>query len=82
MLIKVRVDERYRIVIPKEVRRQLDIKPNSEVLIELRGNEAVLRPLKHDPFEELGKLLGDFRFTREDRRRAERWFLSELKPES
>ncbi len=39
------LDERGRVVIPKEVREKLDLKPNQSLIVEIRGKEVVLKPV-------------------------------------
>ncbi|RJS87036.1 AbrB/MazE/SpoVT family DNA-binding domain-containing protein [Candidatus Bathyarchaeota archaeon] len=39
-----RMDERGRIVIPKEYRERLGLRPEQEFLIEIRGDELILKP--------------------------------------
>ena len=38
------LDERGRILIPKEIRERLELKPNQSLIIEVRGREVVLKP--------------------------------------
>ncbi|MGB9659585.1 MAG: AbrB/MazE/SpoVT family DNA-binding domain-containing protein [Nitrososphaerales archaeon] len=38
------LDKRGRVVIPKELRKRLGLKPNQSMLIEVRGKEIVLKP--------------------------------------
>jgi AbrB family looped-hinge helix DNA binding protein len=38
------IDERGRIVIPKEIRERLDLKPNQKLTIHLREREIILKP--------------------------------------
>jgi len=37
-------DDRGRVVIPKELRDKLDLKPDQNLIIEVRDGEIVLRP--------------------------------------
>ena len=47
------LDKRGRIVIPKEFRQELGLKPDQTVIIELRGREIILKPaLEVDKFIE------------------------------
>jgi AbrB family looped-hinge helix DNA binding protein len=39
------VDERGRIIIPKEIRMKLGLRPDRRLTVELRGDEIVVRPL-------------------------------------
>ena len=43
MIIKRKVGPKGQVVIPKDVRELLNIKPGSEVLIEIRDDEIVIR---------------------------------------
>jgi AbrB family looped-hinge helix DNA binding protein len=73
----VTTSARGQIVIPKDIRRQLKIKPGKRLLLKVEGDQAVIRPLPDDPIEEfcgifsegpsLTKALLDER--RKDRRR-------------
>ncbi len=77
--VVVRVDSKGRIVLPKDIREKCGIKPGSRILVEVRGtNEVLLRVIERDPSEELAELLGDFRFSRKDRIRAEKLLLREI----
>lgn len=38
------LDRRGRVVIPKELRERLNLKPDQSMLIEVRGKEIVLKP--------------------------------------
>ena len=38
------LDERGRVIIPKEVRDRLGLKPNQHLLVEARNGEIVLKP--------------------------------------
>ncbi len=47
------LDKRGRVVIPKELREKLGLNPDQNVIVELRGNEIVLKPaLKVEKFIE------------------------------
>ena len=49
------VDERGRIIIPKEIRRKLNLRPDRRLKVELRGDEIVVRPVLR--VEEVAKSL-------------------------
>jgi AbrB family looped-hinge helix DNA binding protein len=38
------IDKRGRVVIPKELREKLGLKPEQRIVLELRGDELVLKP--------------------------------------
>jgi len=51
MIIKRKVGPKGQVVIPKDVRKLLNIKPGSEILIEIREDEIVIRSaLKEQEF--------------------------------
>ena len=48
MIIKRKVGPKGQVVIPKDVRKLLNIKPGSEILIEIRENDIVIRSALKD----------------------------------
>lgn len=48
MIIKRKVGPKGQVVIPKDIRDLLNIKPGSEILIELNGNEIIMRAAIED----------------------------------
>lgn len=46
MEMKREVGEKGQVVLPKDIREYLDIKPGSEVSFEIRGQEIVIKPVK------------------------------------
>jgi len=54
------IDERGRVVIPKQLRENLGLKPNQRLIVETRGKEIVLKPaLKVEEF--IAELRGSVR---------------------
>ena len=47
----VTTSNRGQIVIPKEIRRQLQIVPGKKLLIKAEGDRAIITPLPDDPVE-------------------------------
>jgi len=45
----------------------------------LEEGKIVIEPLPDDPFKEFEEVLGDFHYSREDRRRAEEFLLKEAR---
>ncbi|MCP8308550.1 MAG: AbrB/MazE/SpoVT family DNA-binding domain-containing protein [archaeon] len=45
--LKSKVGPKGQAVIPKEIRDMLGIKPGSEVIFEVKGDEVVVKPLKN-----------------------------------
>jgi AbrB family looped-hinge helix DNA binding protein len=47
----VTASSRGQIVIPKDIRKKLEISPGRKLLIKIRNDEAVIVPLPEDPVE-------------------------------
>ena len=73
--MRVVVDDRGRIVIPKEVRRKLGIAPGSVLRLRVEEESVVLEVEREKPSERLAKLLKGFEFSRAVRKEAEEWLL-------
>ena len=71
MAVRVKVDERGRITLPKEIREALGIEPGDVLSLTVSGDRIVVEKAR-DPFEKLARLLGDLGFSRELRVAAER----------
>ena len=54
---EILLDERGRIVIPKEARKKLNLKPNQRLLVRVREGEIILKP-PADAGEFIAKLRG------------------------
>jgi len=44
----VKIDRQGRLVIPSKVRKILGLKPNAELLLEIRNNTIILEPINKD----------------------------------
>jgi len=69
------VDGRYRITIPKEIRTTFKVVKGQRFFIVRHGDGLLLKPMPADPAEKLDRVIGDFEFGRESRRRGEEWLL-------
>ncbi len=69
------VDGRYRITIPKEIRTTFKGVKGQRFFIVRHGDGLLLKPMPADPAEKLDRVIGDFEFGRESRRRGEEWLL-------
>jgi len=68
--VKVRVDAKGRVLIPKSLRDLAGIREGDEVVVEVVGGRIVVEKAG-DPWRELAELLGDLTFDRSLRRVAE-----------
>lgn len=48
----VKTSARGQIVIPKDIRKKLNIKPGKRLLLKVEGDQAIIRPMPDDPVEE------------------------------
>lgn len=47
--MKTILDRFGRVVVPKDIRDRLGLKPGAELEIDEKGNEVVLKPVEHEP---------------------------------
>ena len=78
MSVRVRVDSKGRIVLPKEFRDALGIREGDELVLVLEGGKVIIKKAE-DPFKVLEEVLGELSFSRELRRVAEEEGLKEVK---
>lgn len=71
MIARSRVDGKGRIVLPKKVRKALNLREGDEVVIILKGGRLILEKAEN-PFKVIEEILGDLTFSRELRRIAEK----------
>jgi AbrB family looped-hinge helix DNA binding protein len=58
MAAVVTIDEAGRLVVPQSLRRQLDLRPGTQLRVEVEGDRLVLEPQRPDPaLREVGGLL-------------------------
>jgi len=81
-MVIVEVDERYRLTLPREVREAFKVSEGQKLYIIAMGDALLIKRMPQDPSEALRKLLGEFTFDREARRKAERWLLSQVEEKS
>lgn len=78
----VEVDERYRVTLPKEVRETFKVLEGEKLYIIALGDSLIVKRMPQNPPEALQRLLGEFTFDREARRKAERWLLAQVEKKS
>lgn len=50
-MVMVTASSRGQIVMPGDIRRQLNITPGKKLLLKVAGDQAVIQPLPDDPIE-------------------------------
>ncbi len=75
----VEVDSRYRVTLTSDVRRFVGVRKGQSVYVVPRGDAFVVIPLKEDIDAELHKLIGNVKFDKAARRKAEAFLLKQAK---
>lgn len=71
------IDDRFRLTLPRKIRKALRLEKGQKIYVVAAGDTVVMKILAKDPSEKLADLLGEFRFDRKARRKAEKWLLKE-----
>ena len=72
-----KVDSRYRITIPEDIRKIVKVKKGQKVMLIPRGDSITLILLRENLSEALDEFLGDIRLTRDVKRKAEKYVLEQ-----
>ena len=75
----VGVDSRYRVTLTSDVRRFVCVRKGQSVYVVPRGDVFVVIPLKEDIDAELNKLIGNVKFDKTARRKAETFLFKQAK---
>lgn len=76
------MDQRYRVTIPKEVRKTFRIIKGQKFYLVPYGDDLLMKQVPMDPARKLNEIIGDFKFNRETRRKAEKWLLDQVSKKS
>lgn len=75
----VEIDSRYRVTLTSDVRKIVDVKKGQRVYIVPKGESFVVIPLSEEVDSELDKLIGNVKFNRATRQKAETYLLKQAK---
>jgi bifunctional DNA-binding transcriptional regulator/antitoxin component of YhaV-PrlF toxin-antitoxin module len=75
----VEIDSRYRVTLTTDVRKHVGVKKGQPVYVLPKGDSFIVIPLTEDIDSGLHKLIGDVKFTRAARRKAETFLLKQTK---
>jgi len=78
----VQVDERFRVTITRRLRKIFPVSVGEKLYVVASGDALLLKRVPRDPAGRLDEILGDLKFDRESRRRAEGWLLKEMRERS
>ncbi|MHA1582911.1 MAG: AbrB/MazE/SpoVT family DNA-binding domain-containing protein [Candidatus Baldrarchaeia archaeon] len=74
-----KVDSRYRITIPEDIRKIVNVKKGQKVMLIPRGDSITLILLRENLSEALDEFLGDIKLTRDVKKKAEKYVLEQAK---
>ena len=74
-----KVDSRYRITIPEDIRKIVKVKKGQKVMLIPRGDSITLILLRDNLSEALDEFLGDIKLTRDVKKKAEKYVLEQAK---
>lgn len=75
----VKLDKRYRVTLPKQVRKRFRVVEGQKFFLVPYGEDLIMKPVPQDPSKEISKIIGDFQFSSEARKKAEKWLLKATK---
>ncbi len=75
----VEIDSRYRVTLTTDVRKYIEVRKGQRVYVVPKGDSFIVIPLSEEVDSELDKLIGDVKFTRSARRKAETFLLKQAK---
>ena len=75
----VKLDEKFRFTLPKEVRRSFKVKKRQKLYIVTSDNELLIKLIPSDVAKGLEKIAGGFTFSSNTRRKAEEWLFKNEK---
>ena len=67
-----KIGKRFTVVIPKEIRERMNLREGEEIKFVLQGGKIFIELRRGDPFERLSEIAGDFEFTRDVKKEAEK----------
>ena len=71
----VELDKRHRVTLPKQLRKRFRVVEGQKFFLLPYGEDLILKPVPKDPSREMSKIIGDFQFSSEARKKAEKWLL-------
>jgi len=75
----VEVDSRFRVTIPSEVRKQVQVNEGQKFYVIPYEHGLLLKPIPSDAPRKLDQMIGDFKFDRKAARKAEKWLLGQAR---
>jgi len=70
------VGKRFTIVVPKSLRRKLNLREGQTIMMRAEEGKLLIEPLPADPYAVLKKVIGKPYEERKDERKAEAWIKS------
>lgn len=74
------VGKRFCIVVPKAVRKKLNLREGQRVIVRADEGKLVIEPLPSEPLKVLERVIGEPYNERRDERKAELWAIKHARP--
>lgn len=75
----VELDKRHRLTLSKQVRKRFRVVEGQKFFLVPYGEDLIMKPVPKDPSKEMSKIMGEFQFSSEPRKKAEKWLLQSTK---
>ncbi len=70
---RARVGKRFSIVVPKSIRKKVNLKEGQQVVVRADEGRVVIEPIPRDPLKILERVIGEPYNERKEEKRTERW---------
>lgn len=80
--IYTRIGKRFVVVIPKEIREQVNMQEGEPISIKIDGMKLILELERVDPFQQMSEIAGDIIFDRQTRKKTEEFALNLVKEDT
>jgi AbrB family looped-hinge helix DNA binding protein len=67
------VGKRFTVVIPRSLRKKLELKEGQQVIMRLEEGRLIIEPLPTDPYRVLERVISEPYNERKDEKRAKEW---------
>lgn len=75
----VEVDSRYRVTLTSDVRKMVEVRKGQRVYIVPKGDSFIVIPLSDDVDSQLQKLIGNVKFNKAARKKAETFLFKQAR---
>ncbi len=74
----VQVDHRFRVTIPRKIRKKIAVTEGQAFYLLPYEGGLLMKPVPKEAARKLDEVIGNFKFDRVARRKAEKWLLEQV----